>query len=124
MEPRIGEEISQEKELVCKMKCRIVFADERLRRAFEKLKNKDKLLYKWLNRALDDISENSFCGVAVPKRLIPKIYMRKYGVDKLWKYDLPKSWRLLYSVGREEIRIIAVILEWLDYRNYERRFKY
>jgi len=44
------------------MKCKVVFADEKLKDAFEILKDsrmEDRRLYKWLNRAFDDISENT-----------------------------------------------------------------
>jgi hypothetical protein len=54
------------------------------------------------------LKENPFCGIAIPKRLIPKIYKRKYGINNLWKYNLPG----------------ALILEWLSHKEYERRFKY
>ncbi|MBL7117507.1 MAG: hypothetical protein ISS94_01810 [Candidatus Syntrophoarchaeum sp.] len=109
------------------MKCRVVFADEKLKEAFEKLTDsttEDRNLYKWLNRAFDDISENAFCGIQIPKRLIPKVYIEKYGIDNLWKYNLPNAWRLLYSVARDEIIIISIILEWLSHKEYEKKFKY
>jgi hypothetical protein len=50
--------------------------------------------------------------------------LKKYKIDNLWKYDLPKAWRLLYSVARDEIIIISIILEWLPHKEYEKRFKY
>lgn len=109
------------------MKCRVVFADEKLKEAFEKLTDsttENRNLYKWLNRAFDDISENAFCGIQIPKRLIPKVYIEKYGIDNLWKYNLPNAWRLLYSVARDEIIIISIILEWLSHKEYEKKFKY
>ena len=109
------------------MQSKIVFADKQLKDAFDKLqdsKTEDKNVYKWLNRAFDDISENAFCGIQIPKRLIPKEYLKEYGIDNLWKYDLPKAWRLLYSVARDEIVVIAIVLEWLPHKEYERRFNY
>lgn len=104
-----------------------MFADKQLKDAFDKLQNsktEDKDIYKWLNRAFDDISENAFCGIQIPKKLIPKEYLKKYEIDNLWKYDLPKAWRLLYSVARDEIVVIAIVLEWLPHKEYERRFNY
>lgn len=70
------------------------------------------------------MEENAFCGIQIPKRLIPKTYLRKYGVDNLWKYDLPEGWRLLYSVRRDEIIVVSIILEWPPHKEYERRFGY
>ncbi len=66
------------------MKSEVVFADSKVKKAFESLKNsdtEDRRLYEFLNRAMDDISENAFCGVQIPKRQIPKEYIRKYRID-------------------------------------------
>lgn len=109
------------------MKCRVVFADRKVKDSFEKLKDpktEDQKLYTWLNRAFDDICENAFCGIQIPKKLIPKKYIKKYGIDNLWKYNLPGAWRLLYSVARDEIIVIAIVLEWLPHKEYEKRFGY
>ena len=109
------------------MKCRIVFADNKVKESFEKLKDsktEDKKLFSWLNSAFDAISEDAFCGIQIPKKLIPKKYLKIYGIDNLWKYNLPNAWRLLYSVARDEILVIAIVLEWLTHKDYEKRFGY
>ena len=109
------------------MKSRVVFADAKVKQSFEKLKDsttEDKKLYDWLNRAFDDIAEDAFCGIQIPKKLIPKEYTKKYGIENLWKYNLPNAWRLVYSVGRDEVIVISIILEWFPHKEYERRFKY
>lgn len=109
------------------MKSVVHFGDEKLKQAFEKLKDsrvEDKMLYEWIVRATQDLEQNAFCGIQVPKRLIPKLYIDKYGIDNLWKYDLPKGWRLLYSVANSEVCIISIILEWMNHKDYERRFRY
>jgi len=103
------------------------FADDRLKLTFEKLKDsktEDKMLYTWINRAIDDLEENAFCGIQISKKLIPKVYIQKYGIDNLWKYDFPKGWRLLYAVAKDEVIVVSIILEWMDHKNYERRFGY
>ena len=109
------------------MKSVIKYANENLKETLNKLKDsktEDKKLYEWINRALDDLEENAFCGIQIQKRLIPKVYIEKYGIDNLWKYDLPKGWRLIYSVANNEVTVISIILEWMDHKDYERRFKY
>ncbi|MFP4402181.1 MAG: hypothetical protein ACLFPL_03020 [Candidatus Nanoarchaeia archaeon] len=109
------------------MKSRVVFGEEKLKEAFEKLKTsktEDQMLYKWINRAIDDLAENAFCGLQIPKKQIPDIYFKKYEVDNLWKYDLPKAWRLIYSVSNGEICIVSIVLEWMSHKDYEKRFKY
>lgn len=103
MESRISKKVFSKIQFKNKMKSSVVFSDEKLKEAFNKLKEsktEEKKLYEWLNRAFDDIAENAFCGTQVPKKIIPKNYIKKYEITNLWKYDLPKAWRLLYSVGK------------------------
>lgn len=110
-----------------RLPCKIVFAEERLKDSFEKLKDEkieEEKLYEFLKRAFKDIQENAFCGIRISKRLIPREYKQKYGIDNLWKYNLPNAWRLLYSIGREEVVVIGIILEWIDHKEYERKFSY
>lgn len=102
----------------------VAFADEKVEDSFEKIKKEDSELHKFISRAIDDIKSNPFCGIHVPKRLIPKVYRQKYEVNNLWKYDLPDAWRLLYSIAGDKVSIVAIILEWLPHKEYERRFKY
>ncbi|MFH2101124.1 MAG: hypothetical protein ABII71_03480 [Candidatus Micrarchaeota archaeon] len=116
-----GDSLSSEKEIF------VGFADEKLKRAFQDLKEgkgAEPRLYEFLNRAFDDLKKDPFCGIKIPKKLWPKDYIKKYGVDNLWKYDLPDAWRLIYTIKADEVTILAVVLEWFDHKSYEKRFKY
>jgi len=109
------------------MRAEIQFVNEKVKEAFEKLKSgkyEDKRIYEWISRAFVDIKQNPFCGIQIPGRLIPKEYLRKYNIHNLFKYNLPDAWRLLYSVEDNQIFILSIILEWLDHKEYERRFHY
>jgi len=109
------------------MKSGIKFADEKIQKSFEALKDsrtEDQKLYKWICRAFEDLEKNAFCGIRIQKRLISKVYIEKYGIDNLWKYDLPRGWRLIYSVANSEITILSIILEWMSHKDYEKRFGY
>lgn len=109
------------------MKSEIKFVDEKIQKSFEELKNsktEDRKLYKWITRAFGDLEINAFSGIQIPKKLIPKIYVEKYGIDNLWKYDLPSGWRLIYAVQNGTICVLSIILEWMSHKDYEKRFKY
>ena len=109
------------------MKSRIFFADKKIEKAFYKLKGsktEDKELYEHLVEAFEQLENDIFIGIHIPKKLIPKEYIKKYSIDNLWKYNLPRGWRLIYSVGKKEIAVISLILEWLPHKEYEQRFKY
>ena len=110
------------------MKSRIIFGDDRQKEAFEKLKRlktEDRKLYEWLTRAFRDIEENAFCGMQIPKKLVPKEYERRFGrLSNLWKYNLPNAWRLMYTVKDGDAVVLSIILEWAGHKDYERRFNY
>lgn len=109
------------------MKTEVVFADEKVKKSFERLKStktESTDLYKWLERAFDDLEKNHAVGTQIQKKLIPKEYIRKYGIDNLWKYNLPNAWRLLYSVAEKEVVLISIVLDWLCHKDYEKKMGY
>ena len=80
-------------------------------------------MFKIISQAIGNLENNAFCGIQVPKKLIPQRYSAK-GIKNLWKYDLPKGWRMIYSIVNENLVVISIILEWLDHKNYERLLHY
>lgn len=102
------------------------FFDEAIKEAFYKLETGDdseRELFKVLNQAIDNIEQNAFCGIQIPKKLIPEEYHKK-GVKNAWKCDLPKGWRLIYSIVNEELIVVSIVLEWFNHKDYEKRFNY
>ena len=61
----------------------VVFADEEIQKAYFRIKTDNPSLYKFLERATDDLKQNPFCGIQIPKRQIPKTYVSKYEIDNL-----------------------------------------
>ncbi|MCK5040140.1 MAG: hypothetical protein KAR87_04190 [Candidatus Aenigmarchaeota archaeon] len=110
------------------MKSQIVFCQEKLKNAFLSLKNsklhEERQIYRWLERAFVDLEENAFCGIQIPKKLIPASYIQKYEIDNLWKYNLPNAWRLTYSIKGSEIKVVSIVVEWMSHKEYEKRFGY
>lgn len=103
---------------------KVVFICDELEKDFNELKD-DNPIKKGMVRAITDLRENAFSGIQIPKRLFPKEYIKKWGINNLWKYDLPNGWRLLYTITPEnEVELISAILEWFDHKGYERRFGY
>ncbi len=97
---------------------KVIFINNELDEAFNNLSDKDSNK-KALKKAIANIQENPFCGRNVKKKLIPK----KYNVNNLWIYNLPSAWRLIYNITtNNEIEIIAVILDWMNHKDYERLF--
>jgi hypothetical protein len=61
--------------------CEVQFVNEKIKKSFEKLE--EKPLKQQLERALCDIKENPFCVVQIPKRLIPKDYIKNNELHNL-----------------------------------------
>lgn len=110
------------------IKSEVKFGDINIKEAYLKLDNKkfqENQLKLKLDNAFIELEKNAFCGIQIPKRLIPKEYHAKFGkIDNLWKYDLPDGWRLIYTIKREQIIVLTIVLEWMNHKDYERRFKY
>ena len=103
---------------------KVKFISERLERLFNSLDENDPIK-KAIKRAINDLKKDAFFGIQLPKRIFPQEYLKKYSINNLWKYDLPKGWRLIYTITAEnEVEIVCAILEWFDHKNYERKFKY
>lgn len=103
---------------------KINFANEKVRQAYLDLEtgtSEEKQLKEWLDNTFRKLVENAFSGIQIQKRLIPK----EYGpLNNLWKYNLPKGWRIVYTIYKEEAIIVSVILEWFNHKEYEKRFNY
>jgi hypothetical protein len=109
------------------MKAAVYFADEQVKQKFFALtsgKGEDREIHQLLNETFNQLARDAFCGIQVPKRLIPKTYLTKYGIDNLWKYNFHKNWRLMYTIMGDGETLIALIIEWLPHKEYERRFRY
>jgi len=100
------------------------YADQRVVKELSKLKKKDSKLYLHVENAFRNIKEDPVCGIKIPLKLIPKDWKKRYGINNLYKYNLPNAWRLLYSLIGGKIEIIAIILGCFNHKEYERKFNY
>ncbi len=101
--------------------------NRKLKDKFEALRDgkfENQTLYESIDLAMDALKSDPDCGIKIPKKLWPKVYIKKYGITNLWKYNLPSSWRLIYTIETDEITIMSIILEWFDHKQYKRRFNY
>ena len=105
----------------------VAFISNKLKEQYESLKEgkfEDQELYKLIDKATDDLKKDPTCGIKIPKKLWPKEYVKKFAITNLWKYDLPNAWRLIYTIESDEVKIMSIILEWFNHKDYEKRFNY
>ncbi|MEK6899006.1 MAG: hypothetical protein AABW79_02830 [Nanoarchaeota archaeon] len=100
----------------------VAFAKESLEESYLNLEEGNWLKVA-INKSIIDMKENAFCGEPIRKNLIPKEYIKLYKINNLWWYPLPNAWRLLYSlVTPENKELLAIIIEFMNHKDYERRF--
>ena len=100
------------------------YADEKIKKELEKLKEKDTNFYEHIANALRNIQEDPVCGIKISQKLIPKEWIKRFGINNLYKYNLPNAWRLFYSLIGNEVELIAIVLRFMNHKEYERMFHY
>lgn len=81
-------------------------------------------LMKAIDRIIEQLSVEPTHGVHVPKNRIPEKYIREYGINNLWKANLPGAWRLLYTLNTDKLEILTILLEYMDHNRYNKLFGY
>lgn len=107
----------------------ILFGDAKI--AFEKLNSiieekrsagrsydNELMLMNSIKKKMELIRLNPFYGDNIPKRLIPS----KYGVDNLWRVELPGYWRMIYAIQGNTVEIRCFILDIFSHKEYNKKF--
>jgi hypothetical protein len=55
-------------------------------------------LLKSIKHKINLLRKNPQAGIHIPKKLIPKNYVRKYDINNLWKMNLSRYWRMIYTI--------------------------
>jgi len=87
-------------------------------------KSDHQVLLGSIKRKIEFLKENPQYGTHIPKDRIPSKYIVQYDVNNLWKVDLSGAWRMIYTINGREVEIIALILDIMDHKAYEKRFGY
>ena len=86
--------------------------------------SENQSLLRSLERAREILKVNPTYGDHVERKKIPKEYVQKYGIDNLWRVELSKYWRLLYTLKGSEVEIITFVLDIMDHERYDKLFGY
>ncbi len=77
-----------------------------------------------ISKATAKLAENTEAGKKIPKKLWPKDYIQKYGLNNLWKFNLDQNWRLTYTITGNQVNLFLIYLEYPDHKKYSRKFGY
>ena|SRR3989442_14950137 len=80
---------------------------------------------RMVDSALDKLKQNMMAGDKIQRPQWPPHYARGYGISNLWKFNMSKASRLVYTLVSENGQWIVVVLEmFLTHKEYEKRFGY
>jgi len=78
-----------------------------------------------VDSALDMLKQNMMLGDKIQRPQWPPYYDRRYAISNVWKFNMPKAARLIYTLLSENGRWVVIVLEmFLTHKEYEKRFGY
>lgn len=86
----------------------------------------DRSILNSINAKVELLKSNPHYGVPISKSLIPEEYIEKYGIKNLFRVELARYWRMLYTLtdGESIVEIIAFVLDIVDHKRYNKKFAY
>ncbi|MCK4883852.1 MAG: hypothetical protein KAS30_03220, partial [Candidatus Diapherotrites archaeon] len=54
----------------------------------------EKMILKAVHKKINLIKDNTHCGDPIAKKFIPEEYKVNYGVNNLFRIELPQFWRM------------------------------
>ena len=81
-------------------------------------------LLRSIKRIKELLKNNPFAGDQIPRRQLPKKYIKEYEADNVWRIELANRWRLIYTITGNQIEIITFIMDIFNHKDYDKVFKY
>ena len=78
-------------------------------------------LLRSIKQKFEFIKANPFYGDNIPKRIIAK---SDYDVQNLWRVELSKFWRMLYTIKGDQVEIVCFVLDIIGHDKYNKKLKY
>jgi hypothetical protein len=80
---------------------------------------------KMVDSGLDKLKQNTMAGEKIQRPQWPPFYVKRYAINNLWKYNMSKAARLIYTILSEKGRWTVIVIEmFLTHKEYEKRFGY
>lgn len=77
-----------------------------------------------IENGLEKLKGNHQAGQKIQKRLWPDYYVQRYGINNLWRLRLDGFWRMLYTIKGTRVSIMAIVLEVIGHKDYDKKFGY
>ena len=92
--------------------------------SLKKNKKQNTALLTSIQNIIDSLKNDQMVGNHIKRNQIPKYYIKKHDVQVLYRVELPKFWRLAYTIITINHVKQALILDLLDHKSYDKRWGY
>jgi hypothetical protein len=82
------------------------------------------MLLSSIERTINQLNTNIQLGDSIPKKQFPRQLIKKYNINNLYRIELSKFWRLLYTIKNDEVYIYLIVLNIIDHKDYNKLFGY
>ena len=86
--------------------------------------NKNRSLFKDVHGVINNLKNDVIIGERIKYEKIPKYYKKRHDIDNAFHVYLPEGMRLIYSITNYQGKKTAFLMELVDHKKYEQRFKY
>lgn len=86
--------------------------------------SKSQTLLDVIKRKIELLKKDPEYGIHLSKNKIPKKYIKQFGINNVWKINLPDAWRMVYTIQGNKIEIISLVIDIFDHKHYEKMFNY
>jgi hypothetical protein len=101
-----------------------VYLERKVNEIYSNLSEEDDFR-KAIDKGLDTLKENIFAGEIIKRKQIPKYYIKKFGVNNLYRLKLDRKRRCCYTIVADHEGLKVIVLEvFPDHKSYDRRFGY
>lgn len=80
---------------------------------------------KWIEGMKSVLKENMIAGECIRKKQIPGQYVKRYGVNNLYRYEHPEGYRSCYTLTEHgDLGVCPMILDVKTHDEYNKIFGY
>ncbi|MFH1590708.1 MAG: hypothetical protein ABIC95_02160 [archaeon] len=85
---------------------------------------RDPTILRGIEQKIIRVQTDIHFGNPIAKRRFPERYVKRYGITNLFRIELPRFWRMLYTLTDDDGIILVFIIDILDHKRYDKVFGY
>jgi hypothetical protein len=86
--------------------------------------SENQTLLNSIKQKIEFLKKDPEYGIHIAKNKIPREYITNYDVNNIWKINLSRAWRMIYTIKGSEIEILSIIIDILNHKKYSKKFGY